>query len=396
MTATTQNENNAAQNNEGNAAMNEVNGQAGKSEVLKNTSVAEMIAVTDQIFADYKGDSQELQLIVAMHKVNDDLSLENITHILKGDKAIYTPKPRKNAAKGKIVAPTSANQRKGALLNLLPHYAALDAQADKDIVSFAGEVKKAEKEKVAQLSRNLTDKQILALHKATREVTNAKNAGKSEAMLKVAALDEMFERAIKKLYYLRRVSANDVRFNAKSKTITFTGFGFEVDSGKAKMYSEQGEYTVTLAELSRDSNSWLKSDDITSTQARATANTRPTDATATSPAPSVAINPLENAAKNSKELSNLYKALRNDKVKTAEFRKAENAKELFTQYFMTMFIVDGTVDMDAFQKAVDVAMAKAKIARKVAVVYGTDLQPDSKAAKAQAVKANVKRSAKAA
>jgi hypothetical protein len=391
MTATTQNENNAAQNNEGNAAMNEVNAQAGKSEVLSNSSTADMIAVTDQIFKDFKGDSQELQLIVAMHKVNDELSIDRIATLIRGDTALYTPKPRKNAAKGTVAKPSRDNQLKGALLNLLPHYAALDAQADKDIVTVAAEQKLAEKIRVAELGRNLNDKQALAVLRQAKVTSDSKNSGKSEAMLKVAALDEMFFRAIQKLYYLRRIQASDLVFNAKAKTIGYTGLGFIVNEGKAKMFDTFGEYSSTLAELGKDANTWLKQDGITSTKAKGKgANARPTE-TVTATTPSVAINPVESAGKNSKELGNLYKIAGKDPEKAVQLRKDENAKAFFTQYFAAMFVTDGEVDMTAFQKAVDVAMAKAKIARKVVVIYGTELRQDSKALN---TKASVKKSAK--
>jgi hypothetical protein len=377
-TSTTNTNTNEAQKNEGTNMNNEVKAQASEvsaeaTEAVRNSSdLSQFQRVVDKVLKDFKADNQELEMIVSMVGVHDVLSKDNLAHLIKGDKLLYDPAKRKNAAANSKAKPTSANQQRGVLLAMLPHYADLVKQSAAAILSNTAQMTVKQKEIEKSRGKKLNDKQVLALFSKVTTATHAKNAGKSEAELKIDAIEKMFARAIAKLYYLRRVQAEDVTLNDKTKTITFTGFDFEVNSDggktKVKLFSTKGEYTRTLAELKRDSNTFLKADGVTSVRSngKGASNTNATTATATAE-----MNPIDTATNNSKAMSGMIKSLLKTKnaEQLASFKKAAAPKQLFDDMIAALFIKNGALDVATLQKAMDVAVAKAKIGGKVTVKY---------------------------
>lgn len=358
--------------------------------VLRNTDWTAFQKMTDKFLDDYKGDSQELEMIVSMMPVMDVLSSDNIVHLIKGDKQLYTPKPRKNAAKGKLPKVTAANQQRGALLELLPHYEALMTAADNEVLNAKSEMAKAQKRIEKESNRNLSNKEIVALFKTTEKNTVNTNVKKGEATLKIEALEAMFDRAIRKVYYLRRIRAESVKLNAKQKTITYIGAVASTEDGKVHITEALSSYTVTLAELSKASNSVLMGDKVTVTRGvgQGASNTTPSATPSTSTAQ---INPIDTAQNNSRVLATMVESIIKDKKpeRLAAFKKAEAPKKLFDDMLQALFISDKQIDIAALQTAIDRAMTKGKVGRKVFVHYASEIPANEDPnAIADAAKAN--------
>jgi hypothetical protein len=356
--------------NNGNATNNEAQK---KEEQVMDTKVNETTAknigntsafrkVVDGIIKDFKSDTQELDMIASLVPIHDVLSLENVGHIIKGDKLIWKAEARKNASATKVseMKATTANQVHGALLELLPAYKVISDEAKRSIASSVSEAAKAKKEVEKSKKRTLNEKQALALFLKVSKETTKKNAGKSSAELKKEAVAKMFLRAINKLYYLRRVSATDVKVNAKDKTLTFTGFTIEhIDGSKYKLTSHKADYTVTLAELARDANTMLKSDAVTSVRGTTKASSAPKQ----DEAKSVELNPFETVAKNAGEMSKMLLGIAKgkDKGKIQVARNAANIKNSFDAVFQLLFVDEGKLNVVALNKALSTACLKAKV-----------------------------------
>lgn len=391
-TSTTQTTQTTEVKQEGTSDMNTQDNVTTSNPQASNSSLTTFVAIGQDIVDNNKSDVQELTMIVGILEAKAEFPLSTVTHLIKGDTELFPIPPRKNAtAKTPKPKPSADNQQQGALRKYMPVYAELCVEVALGITNKAKEISLA---KANHDLDNLTEKQALKLITGR---TDEKNMSRSKAELDKQAIEQMFERALKKAYYLLRSDISDPVLDKKHKKLVYTAKTFSIGKDKnenaathlSENYTEHKHY---LGELGRNAEQMLKLDGVINARGQAkgpnkTKEEKAADKKAAevqAAAAAAELNPLDTAIKNSSLYSKALDAIAKDSAKAIVFRKDKLANAAFASMFKALFVVDNVLDVKALDKAIGAACMNAKVHRVHIVDDINSVKSEKKAEEKQA------------